>query len=194
MTCKISWYVPEKYVKYIFWGCFSPVFGLPIHFLNYVFWWGLIFNFNEDYHISFPFFYIYSYLWCDKTIHDYTYVMNILRSVTVGKQNYWFLKKLTHLPWRNKLWMKIGVKVWVTQSCLTLCDLMECSLPGSSVHRILQAQILEWLAFFFSRGSSQPRDRTWVSCIADRFLFIWATREAQTLNISYQWWMVKSYS
>ena len=46
----------------------------------------------------------------------------------------------------------------VAQSCLTLCDPMDCSLPGSSVHGILQAKILEWVAIPFSRGSSQPRD------------------------------------
>ena len=50
-----------------------------------------------------------------------------------------------------------GVYV-VTQSCPTLCDLMECGPPGSSVHRILQARILEWVAIPFSRGSSEPRD------------------------------------
>ena len=55
---------------------------------------------------------------------------------------------------------------------------MDCSLPGSSVHGILQARILEWVAISFSRGSSQPRDRTRVSCIAGRFFFTsWATRE-----------------
>ena len=55
------------------------------------------------------------------------------------------------------------------QSCPTLCDPLDCSLPGSSVHGILQARILKWLAIPFSRGSSLPRDRTWVSCITDRF-------------------------
>ena len=55
-----------------------------------------------------------------------------------------------------------------TQSCLTLCDPMDCSQPGSSVHVIFQARILEWAAVSFSRESSQPRDRTRVSCIADR--------------------------
>ena len=55
---------------------------------------------------------------------------------------------------------------------------MDCSLPGSSVHRILQARILEWVAISFSRGSSQPRYWTQISCIAGRFLTIWATREA----------------
>ena len=53
------------------------------------------------------------------------------------------------------------------------------TLPRSSVHRILQARILEWVAILFSRGSSQPRDRTQVTCIAGRFFIIWATREAQ---------------
>ena len=53
----------------------------------------------------------------------------------------------------------------VAQSCLTLCDPMNCSLPGSSVHGILQARILEWIAISFS-GSSHPRDRTRVSCVS----------------------------
>ena len=52
---------------------------------------------------------------------------------------------------------------------------MDCSLPGSSVRGIIQARILEWVAISFSRGSSQPRNRTWVSCIAGRFFTDWAT-------------------
>ena len=52
----------------------------------------------------------------------------------------------------------------VAQLCPTLCDPMDCSLPGSSVHGIFQARIMEWVAISFSRGSSQPRDRTQVSC------------------------------
>ena len=63
----------------------------------------------------------------------------------------------------------------VAQSCLTLCNPMDCSLPGSSVHGIFQASILEWVAIFFSRGSSQPRDWTQVSRIACRRFTIWAT-------------------
>ena len=66
------------------------------------------------------------------------------------------------------------VYVLVAQSCLTLCDLMGCSPPGSSVHGILQARILEWVATLFSRESSWPRNWAWVSCIADRFFTIWA--------------------
>ena len=66
----------------------------------------------------------------------------------------------------------------VAQSCPTLCDPMDCSLPGSSVHGIFQAIVLEWIAISFSRGSSQPRDRTQVSHIAGRCFTIWAIREA----------------
>ena len=61
--------------------------------------------------------------------------------------------------------------VLVTQSCLTLCDPMDCSLPGSSVHGILQARVLEWVAIPFSRGSSPPRDQTRVSYLTGRFVY-----------------------
>ena len=61
------------------------------------------------------------------------------------------------------------VEVLVVQSFPTLCDPLDCSLPGSSVHGILQARILEWVAIFISRGSSPPRDQTEVSCIVGRF-------------------------
>ena len=67
----------------------------------------------------------------------------------------------------------------VVQSCLTLCDPMDCSLPGSSIHGIFQARILEWIAISFSRRSSQPRDWTQVSHIVGRRFTIWATREVQ---------------
>ena len=72
----------------------------------------------------------------------------------------------------------------VTQSCLTLCDPMDCCLPGSSVHGILQARTLEWVAIPFPRGPSRPRDWTrvsWISCISRRILYLWATREALVL-------------
>ena len=69
------------------------------------------------------------------------------------------------------------------QSCPTLCDLMNCKLPVSSVHGIFQARILEWVAMPFSRGSSYPRDRTWVSCTVGRFFIIWATRDMVSLFI-----------
>ena len=63
------------------------------------------------------------------------------------------------------------------QLCPTLCDSMDYSPPGSSVHGILQARILEWVAIPFSRGSSWPRDQIWVFCIAGRLFTIWVTRE-----------------
>ena len=59
-------------------------------------------------------------------------------------------------------------KVLVAQSCPTLCDPMDHSPPGSSVHRILQARTLEWVAMLSSRGSSQPRSWTSISCIVGR--------------------------
>ena len=65
--------------------------------------------------------------------------------------------------------------VLVTQLYPTFWDPMYCSLPGFSVHEILQSNILKWLAIAFSRGSSWLRDWTWVSCIAGRFFTIWAT-------------------
>ena len=66
--------------------------------------------------------------------------------------------------------------VLVAQSRPTLCDPMDHSLPSSFVHWILQARMLPWVAIPFSRGSSQPRDLTWVSRIGGRYFTIWATR------------------
>ena len=71
------------------------------------------------------------------------------------------------------------------QSCPTLCDPVDCSSPGYSVHGILQASILEWFAIsssrgsFWSRGYSWPRGRTHISCIGRQILYHWATWEAQ---------------
>ena len=73
----------------------------------------------------------------------------------------------------------------VAQSCPTLCDPMDCSLPGSSVHWILQARILEWVAISFAREYSWPRDRTQVSCIAGRCFTVWATRERSVQTLSH---------
>ena len=76
--------------------------------------------------------------------------------------------------YRTGNYIQYLAKVKVTQSCPTLGKPM-----NYTVHGILQARILEWIAFPFSRGSSQPRDRTQVSCIAGGFFTIWATREVQ---------------
>ena len=74
--------------------------------------------------------------------------------------------------------------LWVTQSCLSFWDTMDCSPPGSSVRGILQARIVDWVAMPSSRGSSQPRDQTQVSCTASRFFTNWATGEVP-FNLNY---------
>ena len=67
----------------------------------------------------------------------------------------------------------------VTQSCPTLCDPVDYSLPGSSIHGIFQAKLLESVAISFSRESSWPRDRTRLSHTIGRCFTVWATREAE---------------
>ena len=82
------------------------------------------------------------------------------------------------MPW---LPLCTGLVVWgvseVAQSCPTLYDHMDCSLPCSSIHGIFQARVLECVAISLSRGSSQPKDRTRVSCTVGRRFTLWATRE-----------------
>ena len=73
------------------------------------------------------------------------------------------------------------MEVLVSQSCPILWDPMDCNSSGSSVHSILQGSILEWVSIPFSRGSSWPRDQTWVSCTTSRFFTIWVTRDRSIL-------------
>ena len=80
------------------------------------------------------------------------------------------------VKWSEVKWNELA------QSCPTLCDPMDCSLPGSSLHGILQARVLEWVAIAFSRGSSWPRDWTQVSRIPGRGFNLWATREAPKVD------------
>ena len=103
----------------------------------------------------------------------------------------WILYHLSHqgspriLEWvaypfsRGSSWPRNRTRVSciegkVAQSCPTLCDPMDYSLPGFSVHGIFQVRVLEWVAISFSRGSSWPRDRTRVSCIVGRRFTHWA--------------------
>ena len=72
--------------------------------------------------------------------------------------------------------------VLVAQSSPTLCSPTDCSLPGSSVHGILQERILEWVSMPFSRVFTPLRDQTWVSHIAGRFFTIWAIWETLVLQ------------
>ena len=79
------------------------------------------------------------------------------------------------------------------------CDPMDCSPPGFSVHGMFQTRRLEWVALSFSRGSSQRRDRTCVSCIAGRLFTTWATREAPSsqecclLVCWLVWWLAEPF-
>ena len=82
-------------------------------------------------------------------------------------------KSLLEIGWLGKGLLKRYVCAQSLQSCLTLCNPMDYSLPGSSVHGISKARLLEWVAISFSRGSS------WVSCIAGRFFTICATGESK---------------
>ena len=70
------------------------------------------------------------------------------------------------------------------QLCPTLCNPMDCSLPGISVHGIFQARILEWVTIAFCRESSWPRNWTRVSRIAGRCFTLWATREAREIQLA----------
>ena len=97
---------------------------------------------------------------------------NVLPSEAGENKSWTFWFRL----WTSKLCTKESESE-VAQSCLTLCDPMDCCLPGFSVHVIFQARVLEWVAISFSRGSSWPRDRTQVSCIAGRRFTLWATKE-----------------
>ena len=87
------------------------------------------------------------------------------------------------IPLRTDLPVHADYRI-VTQSCLTHCNAMHCSLPGSSVHEISQTRLLEWVAMSFSRGSSQPREQTHVTCIGRWILYYWTTREAHPCRLS----------
>ena len=85
--------------------------------------------------------------------------------------------------WDELFWKKVKF----AQSCLTVCDHMDYSLLGFSAHGIFQERVPEWVAISFSRGSSQPRNWTQVSCIADRHFTLWATREALVQGWNLNW-------
>ena len=110
--------------------------------------------------------------------------------------NIWMDREDVAYIWRNiiQLWK---TESEVVQSRLTLCDPMDCNLPGSSIHGIFQARILEWGAISFSRRSSWPRDWTLVSRIVGKRFTIWATREVHwqvgtTLSLAGSLWLAVS--
>ena len=100
------------------------------------------------------------------------------RSVGVGRHQGQTLGKVEGKSQRGMLAVNSSEsESEVTQLCPTPCNTMDYSLPGSSIHGIFQARILEWVAIFFSRRSSQPRDWTRVSCTVGRHFTIWASRQ-----------------
>ena len=90
---------------------------------------------------------------------------------------------IVQLPWATTALNPKG-KVLVAQLCPTLCDPVDCSPLGSSVLGMLQARVPEWVAIPFSRGSSQPKDQTWVSRIVGRF-FYHLSHQGNTNNVEF---------
>ena len=111
----------------------------------------------------------------------YVYRLTIRKKQCVVEQasesaKLWHWSCVTSNKLIQVLWTLILVKMrmkWseVAQLCLTLCGPVDCSLPGSSVHGVFQARVLEWVAISFSRGSSWPRDRTRVSHTVGRCFY-----------------------
>ena len=100
---------------------------------------------------------------------------------SILQRSAFFIVQLSH-PYMNTgktialtRWTFVESESEVAQSHLTLCDPVVCSLPGSSIHGIFQARVMEWVAISFSRGSSQPTGQTHVSHIAGRHFTVWAT-------------------
>ena len=123
-------------------------------------------------------------------IRDWTYVSCFGRWIlchwaTREDPRYQLLNNNSSVDKEDVVCMRVCVCVCeycclMAKSCLILFNSMDHSPPGSSVHGISQARILEWIAISCSRGSSQPRNRTHVSCIGRQILYYWATRENTT--------------
>ena len=123
----------------------------------------------------------------------------IIRTKGVGGYTQLFWKCRIHTlrvipgwPRGYTLWVACVCICSVAKSCPTLCDSMDCSSLGSSIHGILQARILEWVTISYSRASSRPRDGTCVSCIGRRVLYHCTTWKANgdpclTINPELKW-------
>ena len=85
--------------------------------------------------------------------------------------------------WTTQHRLKYTCGALVTKSCAANGDPMDCSQTGSSGHEISQARMLEWVVISVSRPTTQPRDRTWVSCLAGGFFTDWVTKEAQNIYV-----------
>ena len=128
-------------------------------------------------------------LWLSASVYNFSLILEVFRNVDYilyaehhkGWIN-WFIKTTLFYSYNES-------ESEVSQLCPTLWDITNCNLPGSSIHGTFQARVLVWVVISFSRGSSQPRDRTWVSCVAGRCFTIWVTRGARviinTLKLSF---------
>ena len=135
---------------------FSSAYLLSVYFL----WWNVVSNLWPIWKVGFLCFY-----WILQVLHIVCIEVHYL----ICK---YFLCGLLFI-------FLVVVGCLVTKLCPT--PAMDCSLPGSSVHGILQAGILEWVSTSLSRGSSRPRDQTQVSCITGRWFTNWAMKEAEQL-------------
>ena len=122
-------------------------------------------------------------------------IFYVMLSNSIWCSFYWHWSNWSHeifVPWYLFSWVCVYVCVWVAQLCQTICHPMDYSLPGFSVHGILQARILEWIAIPFSRGTSHLRDWTLVSCITGWFFTIWATGKSYCMvgieQLKDFWW------
>ena len=109
---------------------------------------------------------------CSHTnMHTYIHTSSIYIHTHPPEDNFSILmeKLIIHIDFLTTEWSEVK-----SLSRVRLCDPMDCSLQGFSVHGIFQAKVLEWVAISFSKGSSWPRDRTQVSCIAGRCFTVWA--------------------
>ena len=111
---------------------------------------------------------------------------------TIGNYSQYLVITYNGQKSKKNIYMK--VKVLAAHFYDTLCQPMDCSLPGSSVQGIFQTRIMEWVAVPFSRVCSQPRDWTQVSCIVGRFFTIWATREAIYIYVYIYNWITLLYT
>ena len=128
--------------------------------------------------------------WTIKVMHFYNACIIINPEIFKYQYNQVLCYNKDYFSWKmyfifRHSWRKTKVKVLVTHFSLTLCNPMDCSPPGSSVHGIFLPRILECIAIFFSRESSQPRNWTRVSCIAERFFTVWSTSEAGGKQVVY---------
>ena len=123
--------------------------------------------------------------WVDSKVSSLLFLIHLVWSPLSEAKLWLFSFFQQQFYWDSPIWsvppMNFGIvtklckhHAKLLQSCLSLCDPLDCSPTGSTIHGILQARILEWVAISFSRGSSQLRDRTlvsFVSCIGRRVLY-----------------------